>query len=519
MGALAESNFLQALGWAVLNSLWQMALLWVAYQLLSGIIVKKSAARNAMATFLLATGFVWFIYSFISLLQFDEPASMPGLGPLRLNDAVNDWFYTALPVASIIYLSFLLLPFLQFLRNYRYVRVLRRQGLQKASADWRLFVSRVSVSMGIRKNVQIWLSEFVSSPVTIGYLKPIILLPVAALSQLTPAQAEAILLHELSHIKRYDYLINLTVRLIQSFLYFNPFARAFANIIEMEREKTCDDMVMQFQYEPHAYASALLALEKEARQLQLLTVAAFRGKKSELLIRVESIMGIKQEEKFSLAKVVNTVAGFGCCLAFFVLVMLCHPTKVQTMHGNVAGYFSPYLVYPSEEVGQLRTEQAPISVIHQASVALVPSLRETEVAKHAANHEAEEGGEDYNEDQGLMFASLINDKLELDSMQQVQVEVAMETSRKVLEEIKWKDVEQNIADAMTMAQKEVAKQVFKEKTAQIDWVQLEEKLKTGYSKIDWNAINKNLSDAIIQIKYDSVQHVYSIALNELHELP
>ena len=69
-----------------------------------------------------------------------------------------------------------------------------------------MFAHKIAAQMSIGKSVQVWMSEFITSPVTVGYLKPMILLPVAAINHLSPQQIEAILLHELSHIKRFDYL-------------------------------------------------------------------------------------------------------------------------------------------------------------------------------------------------------------------------------------------------------------------------------------------------------------------------
>ena len=106
-----------------------------------------------------------------------------------------------------------------------------------------MFVKNLAAQMGIKKPVHVWISELVCSPVTIGYLKPIILVPLAAINHLTTQQLEAVLLHELSHIKRYDYLINLIINFIQTILYFNPLVKAFVKIIEREREKSCDEMV------------------------------------------------------------------------------------------------------------------------------------------------------------------------------------------------------------------------------------------------------------------------------------
>ncbi|RYY59905.1 MAG: M56 family metallopeptidase [Chitinophagaceae bacterium] len=517
MGPFAGSEFLQALGWAVLNSLWQMAFLWVAYQLLSGTVVKRPHARSLLATFLLTSGFVWFLYSFISLLQFNEPASVPGLTALVVNEGINDLLYASLPFASVVYLVFLVVPFMRFLRSYRYVRILRREGLSRASAELRLFVDKVGARMGIRKEVQVWISEFVSSPVTIGYLKPIILLPVAALSQLTPSQAEAILLHELAHIRRYDYLVNLTVKLIQAVLYFNPFVKAFAGIIESEREKTCDNMVLQFQYEPHGYASALLALEREARQLQLLTIPAFSGKKSVLLSRIEAILGIRKNDGFSMVKMGRTVAAMACCLLFLVLVMMSHPVRLKTMDGRIAHYFSPFLVYPTGNETAEVTENTALIIDHPGTTNPVAGT----IPVAAKSTAEEDSDEELNIQPTAMFAGypgVEQAEEKLSDAQLDQVKVAVQSARVVMEEMKWQDMEKTIADAMTIAQKEVAKQAFQQKLEQQNWGLVEEKVKTAYDRINWPEINKNLSNAMVQIKYDSLQQVYNMALNNLGEL-
>ncbi|RYY55864.1 MAG: M56 family metallopeptidase [Chitinophagaceae bacterium] len=524
MGPFAGTDFLQALGWAVLNSLWQMAFLWTAYQLLSGTIVKRPSSRNLLATFLLTGGFAWFVYSFISLLQFNEPASVPGMTALIVNERVTDFFYTALPVASVVYLIFLVVPFTHYIRSYRYVRIIRSQGLHRASAEIRLFADKVGARMGIRKDVQVWLSDFVSSPVTIGYLKPIILLPVAALNQLSPSQAEAILLHELAHIRRYDYLVNLTVKMIQTILYFNPFVKAFARIIEGEREKTCDNIVLQFQYEPHGYASALLALEKEARQLQVLTIPAFTGNRNELLARIESIMGVSRQERFSAGRLGRTLAAFGCCLVFFTVVLLSHPSRTNALDGRMAKYLSPFLVYPDNETGNRENVASVMITSPSSPVSAVNPVRPSGSSADI-HHDTDEEPENPEEVQP-MFASYTADPAvplaaaeeHLSTEQLHQVKIAVQSARKVMEEIKWKDLEVSIADAMTLAQKEVAKQALQQKVEAQDWDKMEDKLKDSYSRINWPEINKNLSNAMVQIRYDSLQQVYNLALNSLATL-
>ncbi|MBK8952873.1 MAG: M56 family metallopeptidase [Chitinophagaceae bacterium] len=155
-----------------------------------------------------------------------------------------------LPYSSAIYLVLLIIPVLQFIKNYRYVQVIRQHGISRPDAIWRVFVQKVAAQMNIKKRVQVFVSAFVHSPVTIGFLKPVILLPLAAINNLTAQQTEALLLHELTHIRRHDYLMNFAIQFIRTVLYFNPFVNAFVQIIEKER-KNCDEMVLQYQYSWH----------------------------------------------------------------------------------------------------------------------------------------------------------------------------------------------------------------------------------------------------------------------------
>ena len=91
--------------------------------------------------------------------------------------------------------------------------------------------------MGIRPAVSAWLSSKVDVPLTLGHLKPVILLPVAMINHLTPQQVEAILVHELAHIRRHDYLLHLAVTALEGFFFFNPFARLLIRQVK-KKERT-----------------------------------------------------------------------------------------------------------------------------------------------------------------------------------------------------------------------------------------------------------------------------------------
>ena len=98
-------------------------------------------------------------------------------------------------------------------------------------------------------------------PTVIGWLKPVVLLPASALAALTPQQLEAILAHELAHIRRHDYLVNLLQTLVETLLFYHPAVWWLSRRIRIERENCCDDLAVSLCGDPVAYAAALADLE------------------------------------------------------------------------------------------------------------------------------------------------------------------------------------------------------------------------------------------------------------------
>lgn len=509
-----QANFLQSLGWAVLNSLWQLALLWIIYHVITGVTRNsKSSLKTSVASSLLIGGFAWFIYTFITAYingGIDTIISSTFTGT-EGNTDVNEWFQQSLPIASVLYLVLLVMPFLHFIRNYRYVQIIRRYGLTKINVDWRMFVKKMSAQMGITKKVQIWVSEFVSSPVTIGFLKPVILVPLAAINHFTPQQLEAVILHELSHIKRLDYLVNLIINFIQTILYFNPFVKALVKIVEREREKNCDEMVLQFQYDSHEYASALLMLEKTNHAEKILAIGA-AGKKNDLLQRIELIMGVQKKPVISFNKLAGLMAGLICVIAINALLLFSRPAD-----NNHAGTFdslsSPFAFMEEQKPPvHIITEELP--AIEQLSqidthtqkdnnnVVAVPTLATT--ISSAINN-----------------PYLINVNYEspvvpqLKKYEEAQVKEAMMASKKILESIQWKEIEKSIADVFSQQEKEQIKASYENEIKKMDWKKWETSLKQAYDDIDWENINTRLSAAVNQVRMDSIQVVYNKAISKL----
>jgi bla regulator protein BlaR1 len=519
---VGQSNFLQALGWAVLNSLWQMAFLWVIYQIISGVYRSaKSSQKSYLATGLILLGFTWFVYTFCSILL-ASPANIISTDFISANgnERLNAWMSTMLPIASITYLVLLLLPVFYFIHNYRYVQNIRNNKLSKVDVDWRIFVKNVAARMGIKKPVHIWLSGIVTSPVTIGYLKPVILLPVAAINQLSTQQLEAVLLHELAHIRRYDYLVNLIIRFIQTILYFNPFVKALVKTVEMEREKSCDEMVMQFQYDPHGYATALLMLEKISYLPRPLAVAA-AGKKSDLLNRIECLLGVQKKQVISFNKIAGLFAGLLCFIAVNALLIANKPGKATGDSASLTDMSSALYFFTESEKG---AKDAKPVVVPQETIAQTIVNHARPIEPTAMAQKVPATPEPITEDLALaefQFAKLVEPApgvpaiKELKAYQEQQVKEALEASKKILEQKQWKDVEKNIADAMTEEEKDVLKCQYEKELSKVDWTKMKQKLSLAYDKIDWPAINDNLNSALVEIKIDSLQQVFVQTMTEL----
>ncbi len=132
---------------------------------------------------------------------------------------------------------------------------------------------RLAVSFGIGRHVAVAICDRVPTPVLVGIVRPLILLPTAAMGGWAPDQFEMVLLHELAHVRRWDNLVNLLQRVVESLLFFHPAVWIISGWIRQEREHCCDRIVVVRTGRAHAYAETLLALASERAPLAAISVA------------------------------------------------------------------------------------------------------------------------------------------------------------------------------------------------------------------------------------------------------
>ncbi len=144
----------------------------------------------------------------------------------------------------------------------------------------------------LRRRVRLGLSCRISAPAVVGWLRPVVLLPMEALAGLSPGQLDALLLHELAHVRRADVLVNLLQAVTEALFFYHPAFHAINRLIREEREHACDDWAVGVTGNAVAYAHALAALASSAAGAPSLALAATGdGKTGGVLVRIRRLLG------------------------------------------------------------------------------------------------------------------------------------------------------------------------------------------------------------------------------------
>jgi beta-lactamase regulating signal transducer with metallopeptidase domain len=173
------------------------------------------------------------------------------------------------------------------LLGWHMLRRLRREG-SLVSDEVLASANRVSELLGLRRAVQIMQSTLAEMPVVVGYVRPIVLLPVGLLASIPVAQLEAILAHELAHVRRHDFVVNLLQALLETIFFYHPAVWWLSRQIRIEREHCCDDLVVALLGNRVEYGRALVAIEALRGGNTVLAL----GAAGSLLSRVRRILGV-----------------------------------------------------------------------------------------------------------------------------------------------------------------------------------------------------------------------------------
>ena len=288
------------ISWTLLHSLWQGLLLTI---IVAAILfaTKKSAPafRYSLLTALLFCFIGAVTITFLVQWQLSsdiETALARTITTPNIFAAQNNWWHTVTDFMNhystwimAVWAAVVLMKLMRMLIDMYYVNRLRRSGISYPDESWIIHLQQLSHKVGIRKKVMLFESQLVSIPMVAGHFKPVILLPLGMLAQLSVAEVEAVLLHELAHIRRHDYMINLLQRITGILFFFNPAVLWLSALIRSERENCCDDVAITHTNNKLKFIEALISVKQHAMAAAPIAMN-FLGQKNLLLHRVNRIV-------------------------------------------------------------------------------------------------------------------------------------------------------------------------------------------------------------------------------------
>ena len=331
--------WIELTGWTLIHFVWQGTLLALGTAAALGL-CRRSAAEVRYAigclglTAMLATAAATAVMSARSgtasfagngagsagapASPFEASIGFTGPAPSAANQAIRAANAgRLLPVVVWIWLAGVTVLFARLAAGCWRIHRLRAATVAAPLSSWQLTAERLARRLRVGVPFRIVESAVIDTPILIGWLRPLIILPLAAMTQMTAAQVEALLAHELAHIRRRDYAINLLQTIAEALLFFHPAVWWISRRIRQEREHCCDDAAIAVAGEATAYAEALMTLAAwREREFQPSLGAA----KGSLLLRIRRLLSVADGDQ-APARGGLLLLGAGATLAAAVMVL------------------------------------------------------------------------------------------------------------------------------------------------------------------------------------------------------
>jgi len=252
--------WVQRLGWTLLHFLWQGTAIVIAYAALRGFLARKLSApgRYALACAALAAMAVAPPLTYL-LIASGSGIRAPAVATQAAWWTGSEW-QRLLPGVVSLWLLGVLFFSLRLFGAWRFTARLRSTA-HPAPAEWRQAMERIAQRVGASRPVRLLVSSMVDVPTVIGWLRPVILIPLESLAGLPAEHITALLAHELAHIRRNDYLASMLQSIAEAVLFYHPAVWWISEQIRAERELCCDDLAVAASGDALTYARALAELE------------------------------------------------------------------------------------------------------------------------------------------------------------------------------------------------------------------------------------------------------------------
>jgi len=315
-----SSPFAEALGWTLIHALWQ------GFAVVLGIALLLHLARRGRATLRYQIGmsglFMQVLTSVSTFAWYYEPRSLtspvataPSLHnvPTALLPSTDGAWLVGMQAFLNTHLTEIVWVWLigvgvfgiRLLGGWAYVQRLRHTATLPVPTSLSSATLRIAQQLNVSAGIQV--TARITGPLVVGTLKPVILWPVGLLAGLSAADVEAILAHELAHVQRHDYLLNVLQSIIEALYFFHPALWWLSARVREEREHCCDDLAVTIIGDARVLARALAKVEEWQRSMTTApTLAmAFASKRQLLLQRVRRVLGVPTQPLVSNGSLVG----------------------------------------------------------------------------------------------------------------------------------------------------------------------------------------------------------------------
>jgi beta-lactamase regulating signal transducer with metallopeptidase domain len=516
--AILNHPLMRQVGWTLLHSLWQGALVGVVFVVLRFGLRRRSADTRYLAGCLCLVALVAAPLLTLLIARASSPAFGPGVsvGAVPAGAAASlvsvaglgrsyagtgtywsleggaDSLARLAPVVAIVWVLGVTFFSVRLTRSCWCVGKLRTQDHEPADAAWMETLDDLRCRLGVSRPVRLLKSALVEVPTMIGWVRPVILLPAATLTGLTPGQLETILAHELAHVWRLDYVGNAFQCLVETLMFYHPVAWWISGCIREERENCCDDLVIRVCGDRVGYARALSTLEGLRAELPEWAFAASGGS---LLNRIRRLVGLANDKGRVTTREVSGLAllGIGLLLILLGVRVLVSPTiyqstaRIRMNHDQMgtSGWGDPRLA-PSYDPWFIQTEFEVI----QSEVVLGKVIQDLDLNTEWGKKYA--GGDRLKTWETI---ALLRSKLEFRPVRNTSLIEIRVSSDKPEEAAK-------IANAIAEAYKALRHQQFTQsrqegiKAPEDRLQEEEEKVKKAQQQVDRLRVELNISDAL-----------------------
>ncbi len=503
-----------ALGMTIIHSLWQIALVYAIMQLILRVlrsassVVKYRIAGLSMLTALAFAGVTFVIVYHSAVQKFPLPPGFTGhtahpvISAYRVDLQPNHSGLPAyLPWLTGLYLAGILLMSLRMITGWAYLHHQTHENIFRPSPQAMENFRNLCTRSGVKKMVSLMESCKARVPEVIGHFRPLVIVPVGFFANIPFEQAEAIIAHELAHIRRNDYLFNILQSVIEVLFFYHPAVYLISARIRNERENCCDDLALACCPGNVTYAKALARMA-EFRIGSRYPAVALTGRKKNLLQRIKRILkpdNMKTKISDRLLAGVIILAGFG-------LITLTGAAALNKISLNGTGGGKNFSLAVLRHPGTQATRADSLINVDEKSI--VVSQKDEKGVSHAYEMEFRNeklaslkvDGKNIPESRFPEYTDIVKKTLESVKSASAGVDKANEAMQHIDREKMKADMEKAL-----------------ERVRQIDTVKINEEIQKAFSQIDRDRLNEELQSArekMQSINWDSLGLAMKNAFSE-----